>query len=145
MISLKRYFGRTLIVTLTVFDCCNMHNKKHEIELALKTYDRLVLKMDADSIAMMYTVDGELGDIARGRDSIKKFLSKFVNVKALAASSSSDRIEITNDTALQSGKYEQIDLVNNKDTVNPKGTYVAKWIWNKEEGWRIRSMATKPQ
>jgi hypothetical protein len=37
-----------------------------------------------------------------------------------------------------------VALINNKDTMKPKGTYVAKWIRIKEEGWKIKSMNTKP-
>ncbi|MER3465366.1 MAG: hypothetical protein C4329_14080 [Chitinophagaceae bacterium] len=34
-------------------------------------------KTDADSIAYMFTPDGELGNVAKGRDSIRHFLSSF--------------------------------------------------------------------
>jgi hypothetical protein len=44
------------------------------MEQAMQKYDRYILKMDVDSIALLYTPDGELGKMARGRDSIRRFL-----------------------------------------------------------------------
>ena len=56
-------------------------------ETAMKYYDNLILKLDADSISMLYKPGGNLGDIAIGCDSIKKFLSSFKNVRVLSQSS----------------------------------------------------------
>jgi len=120
-------------------------DRKAEIESALKTYDRLIWKMDADSIADLYMAEGELGDIVHGRDSIRKFLSTFTNVKVLSVASTSEKIVFYQDTAIQNGRYNQTALVNNKDTMRPKGTYEAKWIWIKGEGWKIRRMTTTPE
>jgi len=130
------------LVCVVVFYSCQNQAKKKEIKQALATYDRLIKKMDADSIALMYTTDGDLGIIAHGRDSIKRFLSTFTNVRVLSASSSSENIEIKEDTAMQSGRYDQVALVNNSDTVHPTGSYEAKWIWIKNEGWKIKRMTT---
>lgn len=130
------------LVFAIVFYSCQNQVKRKEIKQALATYDRLIKKMDADSIALMYTTDGDLGIIAHGRDSIRKFLSTFTNVKVLSASSSSENIKIKDDTAVQTGRYEQVALVNNSDTVRPTGSYEAKWIWIKNEGWRIQRMTT---
>jgi ketosteroid isomerase-like protein len=140
----KRYYSLIIPVATLLLFSCSWRNKKKEIESAMKTYDHLIQKMDPDSIAMIYTADGDLGEIAHGRDSIRKFLSGFKNVKVLSVSSSSDKIEIKEDTAVQSGRFNQIALVNHTDTMKPAGTYVAKWIWIKDEGWKIKTMTTKP-
>jgi hypothetical protein len=100
--------------------------------------------MDADSIALLYAPDGDLGTTAHGRDSIRKFLSSFKNVSVLYVASTSDTLRIGEDSAFQAGHYKQIALVDNKDTFNLKGTFVARWIWIKEEGWRIKRMETHP-
>jgi ketosteroid isomerase-like protein len=138
---LKKYLF--LVIPVFLFSCTS-RDRKHEIELAIKTYDHLIQKMDADSISMMYAKDGDLGEIAHGRDSIRKFLSGFINVKVLSVSSTSGKIEINRDTAVQSGRFNQVALVNNKDTMKPKGSYIARWIWINNEGWKIKSMITKP-
>ena len=119
-------------------------DRKAAVEAALKTYDSLILKMNFNAIAMMYTPDGELVEMAHGRDSIRKFLSGFSNVKVLAASSSSDAVEITADTAVQRGRYYQEALVDNADVIKPTGSYVATWVWTKKGGWKIRRMVTIP-
>ena len=58
---------------------------------------------DADSISLLYTQDGNLGDIAIGRDSIRKFLSSFKNIRVLSQVSTTKSISITHDTAYRKG------------------------------------------
>ena len=112
--------------------------------MAMKQYDHLILKLDADSIALLYTPDGDLGAIAHGRDSIRKFLLTFKNIKVLSQASTTDTIKIYGDTSLQKGMYYQSALVNNKDTVAVKGEYTATWLWMHKGGWHIRRMEVKP-
>jgi hypothetical protein len=120
----------------------NSHNKS-EIESAMKLYDRLLLKMDADSISMLYTPDGILADKV-GRDSIKFFLSSFKDVRVLSQSSVTSSIDIINDTAIQKGTYTQTDLISEKDTIKVKGEYVARWQWYQSTRWLMKQMTTKP-
>ena len=141
---LKPTFLLFLLNCLVVFYSCHHRDKRQEVERALANYDRLIKKMDADSISLMYTANGELGDIARGRDSIRKFLSTFTNVEVLSVSSSSEKIDLEKDTIIQSGRYNQLALINHRDTVRPTGTYVARWIWQENEGWKIQRMTTTP-
>jgi hypothetical protein len=110
----------------------------------MQQYDKLLQKMDADSISKMFTQNGQLGDIASGRDSIKRFLSSFENVKVLAVSSSTASIELNSDTALQKGMYYQTAVINQTDTARLKGEYTTSWQWVPGEGWRIRKITTKP-
>ena len=100
--------------------------------------------MDADSIALLYMPDGDLGDIAHGRDSIKKFLSSFKNLSVLSQSSTTDSIEIHGDSSLQKGTYHQVVLLSGKDTVKVKGKYIATWLWI-QDGWHIKHMVTTPE
>lgn len=134
-----------IIYFISLFSCnTTSHNKNKEgVENAMKYYDHLILKLDADSIAMLYTADGKLGDIATGRDSIKKFLSSFKNVAVLSQSSTTGSVKIIRDTAIQTGTYTQTDLVSGKDTVKVKGTYIARWQWMRKAGWHIKRMETK--
>ena len=60
---------------------CNHSRSRDGVEEAMHTYDRLILKMDVDSIALLYTPDGDLGKIAHGRDSIRRFLARFKDFK----------------------------------------------------------------
>ena len=125
---------------------CSCKERKHdqsEIESAMKYYDHLVLKLDADSISRLYTEDGNLGDVAIGRDAIKDFLSSFNDVKVLSQVSTTTSIVITADTAIQKGEYVQSDLIGGKETVQVTGEYTTRWQWTKDEGWRIKKMYTK--
>ena len=134
------------VFTAFLFSCNAARNNKTTsgVEAAMKQYDHLIQKMDADSIALLYAPDGRLGNIVIGRDSIKKFLSSFKNVKVLSQSSITRSISLINDTAIQKGTYRQTDVLSKKDTVVVKGEYTARWEWLKDEGWRIKSMETKP-
>ena len=119
-----------------------MHNKSG-VETVMKYYDNLILKLDADSFSMLYTPGGNLGDIAIGCDSIKKFLSSFKNVRVLSQSSIIKSLNIIRDSAIQKGTYTQTDLVSEKDTIKVKGEYTARWEWVRKKGLHIKRMKTK--
>jgi hypothetical protein len=131
------------IAGIGTFSCNNAHTKE-EVETAMKQYDHLILKLDADSIALLYTADGDLGNMAHGRDSIRKFLSSFKNIRVLSQTSVTTSIEITGDSSIQKGTYRQIDLIAEKDTVSVNGEYIANWLWIPSAGWHIKRMVTKP-
>jgi uncharacterized protein (TIGR02246 family) len=134
-----------LFILLFLTACVSYVHRQQEVQDAMQHYDRLIQKMDADSIALLYTADGDLGGIAHGRDSIRRFLSSFKNVRVLKVISTTDSLTMTGDTAFQSGHYQQSGVINEKDTFDVKGSYHAQWVWiKKEEGWRIRRMTTQP-
>jgi hypothetical protein len=110
----------------------------------MKYYDHLIQKLNADSIALLYTPNGKLGDVATGRDSIRKFLSSFKNVQVLSQKSITTSIIMYNDSATQKGTYIQTDILSGKDTIVVKGEYTAHWLWIKREGWHINHMETIP-
>lgn len=119
------------------------HNKA-EVEASMHQYDSLLQTMNADAVSKMFTPDGKMGDVAQGRDSIKKFLSGFTNVKMLSQSSNTKSIELKDDSSTQTGMYFQTDVVNKKDTVHLKGTYIVNWKWIDGEGWKIEKITTQP-
>jgi hypothetical protein len=136
-----------VLLILTTFQSCGkkeskLHEKK-EIDAAMREYDRVLQTVDPDAIADIYDEDGDLGDIAHGRDSIKKFLSTFKDLKVLQQTSSTDNIEILGDSAIQTGSYVQIDVVADKDTITVRGTYKAMWRWD-GDAWKIKRMETTP-
>ena len=134
-----------LVTMITLLFSCNAgkHNTKG-VESAMHQYDHLILKLDADSIALLFTPNGDLGNMAHGRDSIKKFLSSFKNIEVLSQLSSTTSIAINKDTAVQKGSYQQTDVIAGKDTVKVKGDYTAIWQWLPKQGWHIKQMTTKP-
>ena len=133
-----------IAVIILLFSCNAGKHSSKSVELAMQHYDHLILKLDADSIALLFTPDGNLGNIAMGRDSIRRFLASFKNVQVLSQSSNTASIKINKDTAIQKGSYQQTDVIAGKDTVKVKGTYTATWLWLSKEGWYIKQMTTKP-
>lgn len=139
-----RFMG-FLGLTITLFSACRSKEHNAEsVEQAMQKYNRYILKMDVDSIALLYTPDGELGKMARGRDSIRRFLETFKKYKVLSQVSKTNLINISRDTALQSGLYTQKVIVPVNDTVTVKGLFSTKWIWMDSTGWHIQRMETTP-
>ena len=132
-------------LTMILFSACRPKVRSTEsVEQAMQKYNQFILKMDVDSIAMLYAPDGELGKMAKGRDSIRKFLENFKKYKVLSQVSKTNLIKISKDTALQSGRYTQKVIVPVNDTVTVKGLFSTKWIWMDSTGWHIRRMETIP-
>lgn len=138
---LKRFYILLAGLTIYLFSCNISKHSKSDVESAMKYYDHLILKLDADSIALLYTPDGNLGGIAVGRDSIKRFLASFRNIRVLSQASTTTSLKIIRDTAIQKGFYTQSDIVG-KDTIKVRGEYTATWEWL-TKGWHIKKMATK--
>jgi hypothetical protein len=143
-----KYQGGFLSIALAVFvfftACRNTERPKETVEMAMKQYDHLILKMNVDSIALLYAPDGDLGTMAHGRDSIRKFLNRFAGYKVIAQDSKTDSIYIHLDSAIQKGNYRQKVILPSKDTVTVRGSFTAHWIWLSEGGWHIRLMETHP-
>ena len=137
------YFFAICILSLLV-SCSSTNHNKSSIEDVMKYYDHLIQKLDADSIALLYTQNGKLGDVATGRDSIRKFLSSFKNVQVLSQKSTTTSIIMYNDSATQKGNYIQTDILSGNDTIIVKGEFTTHWLWIKREGWHINHMETKP-
>lgn len=133
-----------LAAGLTAAACNNPGHNKAGVASAMKQYDHFILKMDTDSIALLYAPDGDLGKMAHGRDSIRRFLAGFKNMQVLSQASTSDTVLLKGDTALQTGTYHQTVIVSAKDTVKVKGAYKATWRWTDKEGWLIQQMETSP-
>jgi ketosteroid isomerase-like protein len=133
-----------LAAALSVLACNNPGHNKAGVESAMQQYDHFIQKMDTDSIALLYAPDGDLGKMAHGRDSIRRFLGGFKNMQVLSQASTSDTVQLKGDTALQTGTYHQTVIVSAKDTVKVKGAYTATWRWTDKQGWLIQRMETKP-
>jgi hypothetical protein len=117
------------------------------LRTAMNNYDRLILKTNGDSIALLYTIDGDLGNMAHGRDSIRKFLYRYKDFKVLEQVSTIDLIRVFLDTGFITGSYRQKVIVPNnnaRDTVSVKGNFQSTWIMVPDFGWQIKKMETQP-
>jgi hypothetical protein len=137
------FYFTLFISILSGLSCYAQSRNESGVETAMKKYDRLILKMNPDSIALFYSADGELGNMATGRDSIRNFLNRFNNFKVLMQDSKTSFITINRDTAFQTGTYHQKVIIPSGDTVSVKGIFNVKWIWTKNI-WQIKLMDTQP-
>ncbi|AYB30206.1 nuclear transport factor 2 family protein [Chryseolinea soli] len=130
------------IIVLSMIFLLACTDRRPEIERAMKKYDRLILRVDADSIADCFTLNGKLGAVS-GRDSIRAFLKTFGDVNVLQQQSSTTSIVIKNDSARQEGTYFQKVIVKG-DTIVATGHYTASWVWDGVQGWLLKNMITVP-
>jgi SnoaL-like domain len=142
----------TVLLLVLLYYCHRKLPSPPDIHDAMATYDRLILKTDADSIALLYMAEGDLGNKVHGRDSIRKFLQQFKNFKVLQQHSTIDSLSLDQDTGYMSGRYHQEVIVPVQDSLNPKhrhdtvnvnGKFASVWIRLPEYGWRIQKMETK--
>jgi hypothetical protein len=133
------------LIALVLFASCGVPRDRAGVERAMQRYDSLLVRMNTDSIALLFTGDGDLGTMAHGRDSIRRFLARFAGFKVLSQSSTTDSIAIEDDTAVQTGHYHQKTVIPVNDTVTVKGAFTAKWIFVGGSGWLLRKMETVSQ
>ena len=107
-------------------------------------YNHFIKEIAADSVANMFTKDGNLGDVAHGRDSIRLFLTSFKGIKVLSVKSTTASIAWQKDTAIQTGMYFQKGVIQQKDTFNVKGKFIATWERQAKGVWFLKKMQTKP-
>ena len=131
-----------LLLVLLMLSACGVRRDRAGVERAMQRYDSLLLRMNTDSIARLFTVDGDLGTVAHGRDSIRQFLARFAAFKVLSQSSTTDSIALDHDTAVQTGHYHQRTVVPVNDTVAVKGAFTARWLFVHDSGWQLRRMET---
>lgn len=114
------------------------------IQEILSRYDDFILHTNPDSIATLYAPDGNLGDMAIGRDSIRKFLLKFSGIKVLSVHTQSKSLNIEDKIAYQTGEYYQKAILPKGDTIQVKGRIDIQWIQLKPGFWYIQKMKTLP-
>jgi hypothetical protein len=125
------------------FSCNSIRQNEKGVDASMNQYNHYIQKMNLDSLALLFTPDGDLGNIAHGRDSIKAFLSKFKDFKVLSQKSITNSIKIGRDSAVQQGNYFQTTIIPKNDTVKVSGTFTATWI-HSNSGWHLKRMLTKP-
>jgi hypothetical protein len=150
---MKTLFFAAGISIFILLNSCHKPSATPNLRTAMGTYDRLIRKTNADSIAMLYTVDGDLGVAAHGRDSIRNFLKKFRDYKVLEQLSTIDSMSIKEDTGFVHGTFHQTTIIpvhdslnmgHIRDTITVRGVFHSEWLNIPEYGWQIRRMETGP-
>ncbi|HSE67909.1 MAG TPA: hypothetical protein VLB12_13060, partial [Gemmatimonadales bacterium] len=99
---------------------------------AMEHYTALIKQVASDSIAAMYSEDGELLEAGMaplvGPKAIKEFLAQFDGkVVVDSASTASDDVEVFGATAYQWGSFSQVARVQDQPPAKFGGRYVARW------------------
>src|SRR5258706_14704821 len=135
-----------LCVALLLAACAD---RKSEIEKAMRQYDKLAFRMNADSLAESYLMNGLLSGKGMGkfvgRNSIRAFLKSFNSSEFHLISNSSkvQSITFSGDTAIMNGSYEQKAKLAQGDTGVYTGTFTAKWF-KENNRWLLANMYTVP-
>ena len=120
-----------------------------EIEARLRAYSRFVGRMEQDSVAAMFTADGEVahagGRAIRGRDSILVFLNSFRGFSVDSNRTMPDSIHVAGGRATQFGTFWQRVTLPDGRTVEASGLFEVRWVRERDGVWRIRRMATRPR
>lgn len=110
----------------------------------MNQYDHYIQTTDVDSIALLFTPDGDLGKMAHGRDSIRKFLDKFKSIKVLSQTSTTESINNIRDSSIQKGRYHQTAIVPVNDPVTVKGNILPPLGWLPKADYHLEKMETTP-
>ncbi|HUK63870.1 MAG TPA: nuclear transport factor 2 family protein [Dongiaceae bacterium] len=119
-----------------------------QLDAATARYAGFVHAMAADSIAAMYTPDGEMLGTGmhaiQSPDSIRAFLAAFTNVKVDSQAMNREAITIGDTVSVVWGTYTQVATVTGHPPVHVAGRFVAQWVRRAGEPWKIRRMLTQP-
>ena len=121
---------------------------RRELDAALVRYDSLIRRTAGDSIAAMYTPDGEmLGTnmaTVKGSDTIARFLAQFVGVRVDTQQMHAEALTIADTEATQWGTWRQAATPPGQAMVHVQGRFVAQWIRGCDGNWRLRRLLTQP-
>ena len=104
--------------------------------------------MNPDSIAGMFAENGELGQEGQmfisGKEDIRQYIQSFGGeIVMLENHSHSESVNLTGDSAVQSGSYHQ-RIVIHSDTVDATGKFKAVWVPDTSGKYLLRRMAMIP-
>jgi len=122
---------------------------EEQVKAAMRRYDQLVLAMNAEGIAAMFTPDGELIDagktIASTPASIRAFLQSFDGkVRVEENASSIESVTVTGATAILTGTYQQKALlIPDKREIRVQGKFEVEWSRQPDGQWLVRRMSTR--
>lgn len=115
------------------------------IEANYRRYDDFIVQVNGDSIASLYTPDGEMvGTGVQGPAAIAKFLRGFSNVKVESNNHVTDAITVADSLAIQWGRYRQRAKVGDQPTIDVSGRFAIEWHRMADGRWLIRRLMTLP-
>jgi len=122
---------------------------EEQVKAAMRRYDQLVLSMNAQGIAAMFTPDGEIVNagktVARTPASIRAFLDSFDGkVRVEENASSIESVTGTGASAIMTGTYQQKALMlSDKREIRVQGKFEVEWSRQPDGQWLIRRISTR--
>ena len=122
---------------------------EEQVKAAMRRYDQLVLSMNAQGIAAMFTPDGEIVNagktVARTPASIRAFLDSFDGkVRVEENVNSIESVTVTGVAALLTGSYQQKALIlADKREIRVQGKFEVEWSRQPDGRWLIQRMSTR--
>jgi uncharacterized protein (TIGR02246 family) len=114
------------------------------IEANYQRYDEFIRQVNGDSIAALYTPDGEMvGTKAQGPAAIAAFLNGYKNVTVESNRHVTDALTVVDSLAVHWGRYRQKAMVSGKP-VDASGRFVIEWHRMPDGRWLIRRLMTLP-
>ena len=123
-------------------------DRRADVEAAMRHYVRLTQLVNSDSVAAMYTNDGEMLQARsapiRGREAIRAFLKPFDGHTVVdTVTSTTDALDVYDSTAYLWGGYHQVTRLD-----GPPATYngrmVIRWRLEPDGAWRIARILMQP-
>jgi len=133
-------------ISFTIYACSSSSpDATAVLDGMLHRYADFVLHMESDSIAALFTENGEVVNphqpTVAGRDTILKYLNSFGDFKVLEEKMDADSTKVSGRTAVQTGHYFQRVTVPGGHTVEVSGRFRIYWIMEKGK-WLIRREET---
>jgi ketosteroid isomerase-like protein len=119
-----------------------------QIDSAMNRYNRFMRAGPADSLAALFTPDGELFDAENaltGRKAIRAFFEPLTrSVRIQSAASTTHALDVIGATALQWGDYVQNAGPVDQTPRHYRGRFVAEWKRGSNGRWLLRRIMLEP-
>ncbi len=140
--------GRGGFGGISIQECPNRSGQVAAIKAELARYERFVLTMAHDSIAAMFTPDGELhtpgASSPVGPKAIAEYLKSFSAFHVIADSMTADSTFASTTAGRQVGSYWQRVRIPRGDTVEVRGRFEARWRKVPPGQWKLSWLGTVP-
>ena len=119
------------------------------IEAAMQRFNHFMRAGPADSVAAMFTQDGELYEpreaVHKGRTSIRSFFAPLtVDVRIESATTTTQALEVRAGSVMQWGEYVENGGPVSQATRAYRGRFVAEWVRQSNGRWLLHRLMLQP-
>ena len=136
----------TAVTGTTVGDSATV---RPQVEAAMRRFNRFMRVGPPDSVAAMFTTDGELyeprDEVYTGHASIRNFFAPLtVDVRLESARTTTQALELFGKSVLQWGEYVDNGGEVSRATMSYRGRFVAEWARQADGRWLLRRLMIQP-